>query len=95
MRDTLPSTGPRLRESAILNLDLNKNRGTHWVAYKKNGNDVEYFDSFGHLKPPKELVRYLGANANITYNADRYQNYDQINCGHLCLQFLYKSNGTR
>ncbi|KAJ8913337.1 hypothetical protein NQ315_013308 [Exocentrus adspersus] len=45
MRDTLPSTGPKQVENAILNLDLNKNK-----------------------------------------------DYDEINCGHLCLQFLYNKN---
>lgn len=89
MRDTLPTSGPRWRECAILNLDLKKNEGTHWVAYRKNGNTVEYFDSFGHLKPPKELVRYLDG-FKIIYNSERFQNYNEINCGHLCLQFLYK-----
>lgn len=91
MRDTLPASGPRWRECAVLNLDLNKNRGTHWVAYKKNGNVVKYFDSFGNLKPPVELIRYLG-RIKIIYNNYHYQDYNEITCGHLCLQFLYKSN---
>lgn len=87
MRDTLPAV-VRQRECGILNLDASKNSGTHWVAYKKINNDAEYFDSFGNLKPPKELVRYFGKAVRIFYNNDQYQNYNQVNCGHLCLQFL-------
>ncbi|KAJ8910927.1 hypothetical protein NQ315_014261 [Exocentrus adspersus] len=90
MRDTLPDSKMALqKECAILNLDSNTNKGTHWVAYSKNGNMVQYFDSFGALKPPIELVRYL-KGCRIIYNNDQYQRYNQVNCGHLCLEFLYK-----
>lgn len=90
MRDTLPRK-PKQNECAIVNLDEWKNSGTHWVAFIKRKNQVLYFDSFGALKPPKELVNYLGKNVDISYNSQQYQNYDQINCGHLCLEFLNKN----
>lgn len=90
MRDTLPE-GSKVYESGILNLDLSCNEGTHWVAYIKRKNSVLYFDSFGYLKPPLELVKYFGANTDICYNSTAYQTYNQINCGHLCLEFLYKN----
>lgn len=89
MRDTLPRIPPNKNESAIINLDVQRNAGTHWVAYKKRGNIVEYFDSFGALKPPIELVEYLGRNVKIVYNNSSYQKFNEINCGHLCLEFLY------
>ena len=38
-------------ESAVVNLDDEKNSGTHWVACKKAANDVIYFDSFVNLRP--------------------------------------------
>ena len=98
MLDTLPRK-PNHNESAVVNLDSNKNPGTHWVAYKKRGNYVEYFDSFGNLKPPKELVNYFegggggGKTIKIFYNRDQYQKFNTINCGHLCIEFLtYKSS---
>lgn len=91
MRDTLPVRGPNKNECAILNLDTSRNQGTHWVAYIKRNNSVNYFDSFGSLKPPLEFIRYMGAGVNIMYNNDCYQDYNQINCGHLCLEFLYKN----
>lgn len=87
MRNTLPSK-PHDMECAVVNLDSNEGSGTHWVAYEKNGSKVEYFDSFGNLKPPHEIVRYF-RGCQIFYNHDHSQRYDDINCGHLCLKFLY------
>ena len=87
MRNDLPSGGPRSRESAIVNLDDKSGHGSHWVAYRKHGNDVEYFDSFGDLQPPIELLLYWDVD-EIKYNVKRYQDFGTYNCGHLCLQFL-------
>lgn len=87
MRNCLPRTGPRVNESAIVNLDDESGPGTHWVAYRKIGSDVIYFDSFGNLQPPKELVKYLKVD-KIKYNYNNYQNFDTFICGHLCLKFL-------
>lgn len=86
MRDDLP-TKPWKNESAVVNLDEKQGSGTHWVAYRKKGQFAEYFDSFGNLKPPCELINYL--NCKITYNTTKHQNFGSFNCGHLCLNFLY------
>lgn len=95
MRDNLPKK-PRNNECAILNLQTMKESGSHWVTYIKhkrkiNGvyvNNILYFDSFGKLQPPKELITYLGPD--IQYNYDSFQNYNTVICGHLCLIFLYE-----
>lgn len=87
MRNRLPKNGALRTESAIINLDDNDGPGTHWVAYKKIINKVVYFDSFGNLQPPSELIRYLGVGS-VNYNVKGYQDYDTIECGHLCLKFL-------
>lgn len=86
MRDTLPKK-PKIKERDIINLDTSNHHGTHWVAYVKNKNYCEYFDSYGDLKPPLEVIRYL-KNCNIFYNYTKYQKYDAVNCGNLCLAFL-------
>lgn len=86
MKDNLPNK-PLCNESAVVNLDNSTGNGTHWVAYKKRGANVNYFDSFGNLKPPMEILKYLHG-CKITYNHDRYQEFNSKNCGHLCLQFL-------
>jgi hypothetical protein len=96
MRDNLPESGARHNESAIFNLDSINGPGTHWVAYKKLGNIINYYDSFGDLPPPKELVKYFYIKSKplikIYYNYNRQQNYNTVWCGHLCLKFL-SNNG--
>ena len=89
MRNALPAGGVRRHESGIVNLDNVEGPGTHWVAYAKRGRRAVYFDSFGNLRPPKELVQYLDKDAvKIEYNRTSYQKYNQSNCGQLCLRFL-------
>lgn len=89
MRDALPAR-VWTNENGVVNLDDNAGPGTHWVAYKKRGSDVEYFDSYGNLRPPKELVSYLCSSKGIKirYNTTRFQQLGSWNCGHLCLRFL-------
>lgn len=93
MRDHLPDRGPLKYESAIVNLDSEKGIGSHWVAYVKKDKNVYYFDSYGNLKPPIELVSYLTRqhNCSIFYNHNNFQSYSSFNCGHLCLKFLYNN----
>lgn len=72
-----------------MNLSNSSGRGTHWVAYKKKGPDTNYFDSYGSLPPPAELLRYVcGEGRKIFFNDRRYQDLNSWNCGHLCLAFL-------
>lgn len=88
MKNAMPKNGPRKYESAIVNLDDKEGPGTHWVAYKKKNNQVIYFDSFGNLQPPLDLMKYLGVGSIVNYNHKQYQDYDTVICGHLCLKFL-------
>lgn len=92
-RDKLPSSGPQINESAVINLDDYKGPGTHWVCYIKRANRVQYYDSFG-VQPPAEFIRYLGPGVHITYNYEQDQEVVEVICGHLCLLFLtkHKSN---
>lgn len=90
MRDNLPSIKPWKNECMVINHDSIRNSGTHWTCYVKKDTNVFYFDSYGKLAPPLELIRYLGSNCNIYYNSKRYQEFDTIICGHLCLKFLYE-----
>lgn len=87
MRNSLPRK-PWKNESGIVNLDNIQGPGTHWVAYKKEGLQIEYFDSYGNLRPPKEIIDYF-RGSTINYNYKSYQNYNTYNCGHLCIKFLY------
>lgn len=90
MRDALPARVLK-NESAIVNLDDSNSTGSHWVAYAKRGHLVIYYDSYGNLRPPPELVRYwntgsAAATVTVRYNYKRDQKV--YNCGHLCLKFL-------
>lgn len=87
MRNKLPKK-IWINETGIVNLDNVNGSGTHWVCYKKLQSTVYYFDSFGNLPPPKELQKYFGNTPTILFNYDRFQNYDTMVCGHLCLEFL-------
>lgn len=88
MRDALPQK-IREKESGIVNLNDTTGPGTHWVAYVKNGRRASYFDSFGNLRPPMEIIRYLGKDGTeISYNREARQMYDESICGQLCLRFL-------
>ena len=87
MRNSLPKK-PLYRECGIINLDSKKNPGTHWTAYRKIGNKVTYFNSFGDLKPPKEVIKYFGKKATIAYNKRRYQSFRSNKCGMYCVKFL-------
>lgn len=88
MRDTLSrKTGSTIQECWILNHGSSRTDGTHWTALAKNYNIAFYFDSFGKLPPPLEVIDYLGIDIHLYYNVKRYQNYGTAICGHLCLKF--------
>lgn len=87
MRDTLP-TKPWIKETGIVNLDDMFGQGTHWVCYFKDSSKVYYFDSFGNLPPPIEVLYYFRDVPNVMYNVLRVQNVNTMICGHLCLEFL-------
>lgn len=92
MRDTLSKRKRKrvkARECWILNHGSSRTEGSHWTALAKNHNTAFYFDSFGKLPPPLEVIDYLGPKIHIYYNVKRYQNYDTVICGHLCLRFLH------
>lgn len=89
MRNRIPKK-PNYRECGIVNLDLDSGSGTHWVAYWKFGAHIEYFDSFGNIQPPIEIINYLGNN--LVYNYYRKQKFGTFICGHLCLEFLLQFN---
>lgn len=92
MRDALAKKSKptaAVRECWILNHGSSDTDGSHWTALAKNGKTAFYFDSFGKLPPPLEVVNYLGRGIQLYYNAKKYQSYGSAICGHLCLRFLH------
>lgn len=88
-KDLLPKL-PRRNETMIINLDTILGYGTHWVATRKSGCRVIYFDSYGNIPPPIEIVSYY-RGSEILYNATRFQTFNTTNCGELCLEFLHNT----
>lgn len=84
--DNLP-TKPWAKESCIVNLSVSRQEGSHWVCFEKKGKTVRYFNSFGNLRPPFEIVDYL-KDCRFLYNRKSYQKYSQKICGQLCVLFL-------
>jgi hypothetical protein len=87
MRENLPMK-PNTNEMGVINLDKRDGLGTHWVAYKIRGGVLDYFDSYGNLPPPRELMYYARNLKYITYNRERYQRSEATDCGLWCLKFL-------
>lgn len=90
MRDALSKKkSTNQRECWIINLGSSRTDGSHWTALAKSKNSAYYFDSFGKLPPPLEVIDYLGNGVQLYFNSKKYQNYGSSICGHLCLRFLY------
>ena len=71
----------------VINLDLSKNTGTHWVVVFVKKDEVIYFDSFGVEYIPKEIKKSIG-NKNIKTNIFRIQDYNSRMCGYFCILFI-------
>lgn len=91
MRDNLPKKIKEI-ECGVVNLDSEKNKGTHWVGYYKKDKKIVFYDSYGNLRPPTELIEYFHSNGNVDiyYNYENFQKFNSNNCGQLVVNFLYK-----
>ena len=50
-------------------------------------NNINYFDSFGVERIPKEIIKFIG-HKNVIANIFRIQAYDSIMCGYFCIEFI-------
>jgi hypothetical protein len=90
MSDELPAK-PNNYECGVVNFDVSKNIGTHWICYIKDHSKSFVFDSFAEV-PPKRLVSYL-KGTEIYYRKNRnVQHFDEVTCGHLCVTVLKMYN---
>ena len=48
----------------VINLDLCKSVGTHWIALCVNGNNIIYFDSLRVNHIPKAIIKFIGNKKN-------------------------------
>ena len=81
---------PENNFSAILNLQLTSQKGSHWVAlYKKEGSDrLLYFDSYG-LPVQKEVIEKYIKIRTADY---QFQKMGETFCGQISLLFIYLLN---
>ena len=84
---------PNLKNGAyVINLDHNKNTGTHWFVIFINEDEVIYFDSFGVEYIPKEIMKRIEhgslGNKNIKTTIFRIQDNNSIMCGYFCILFI-------
>lgn len=79
MKDNLPKKIRKLRETGIINIDNADGPGTHWTAYKKDSHNIVFFDSYGSIPPPKQVVEYFKSNGKVNI----FYNYKQIGRAHV------------
>ena len=56
-RNNLPKTKDG---TYVINRDLYKSIGTHWIALCVTGNNIIYFDSLRVKHIPKEIIKFIG-----------------------------------
>ena len=44
----------------VINLKKHADVGTHWIALFCNRNEIDYFDSFGIERVPKQIKEFVG-----------------------------------
>ena len=77
-------------QSAIINLQDSNKMGSHWVSYKKIGNKIYYFDSYGVAFIP-DIIKKQYPKHKFICNIYRIQSMDSNQCGRFCILFV-KSN---
>ena len=77
-------------QSTIINLQDSDKSGSHWVSYKKIGNKIFYFDSYGVAYIP-DIITKQYSNHKFISNIYRIQSMDSNQCGRFCILFV-KSN---
>lgn len=60
-----------------------KNEDGHFTCFKKEGDNIYYFDNFG--QPPPSKIKIYG---NIFYNNHQLTTINQNHCGQWCIDFL-------
>ena len=85
LRDNLPN---KIKDGTyVTNLDEYSDIGIHWILLYVKNNDITYFDSFGVVHIPKEIIKLIGRK-NVIVNVFRIQAFDSIMCGYFCIGFI-------
>jgi hypothetical protein len=66
-------------------MDDSSGNGTHWVAFKADKNNKDfYFDPIGII-PPVEVLEIC---KNCSYNTKQIQDRDSTACGYFCITII-------
>ena len=74
-------------ESTTINLQNSDRKGSHWVSYKRIGNKIFYFDSYGVAYIPDIIKNQYPKHKSIC-NIYRVQSMDSNQCGRFCILFV-------
>ena len=77
-------------QSTIINLQDSNQVGSHWVSYKKIGNKIFYFDSYGVAFIP-DIIKNQYPKHKFICNIYRIQSMYSNQCARFCILFV-KSN---
>jgi hypothetical protein len=72
----------------IINLDLSKTGGTHWVSIINLKNKLYYFDPFGTINQEIKNKLEKSTKKPVIYNNLKIQNIQETSCGPLSIAFL-------
>ena len=71
----------------IVNTQSSELPGEHWLAFTVDNNQINVFDPYGYYYPSILVNKLHATRKSIIYNR---RQYDEINCGQLCISWLYK-----
>lgn len=77
-------------KAMVINLDPHDKPGSLWMCLYLNGNTVEYLDYDGLPPISKPIEDFMDRNGyHMTYNKNRYQDYNTNVCGLNVLNHLF------
>lgn len=72
----------------VLNLDISKNQGTHWVGLYKKGKQAFYYDSYGVMPDDRTIKALKNKGDVLKYNTSMHQQLNSKRCGWFVLKWL-------
>ena len=88
--DDLPIAIAHYPACLVLNLDMEQDPGSHWVAiYIDAERHGEYFDSFGLMPLSRHIYQFLNRHCKQwTFNTTQLQHVISSMCGPYCIFYL-------
>lgn len=89
----LPSLSQKLPASLIVNTDISRATGEHWLGLVLEEEECLYFDSFGLPIVDETLLKYLNPFYDkVTYSDVCIQHVTSNKCGKFCILFVKNVN---